>query len=257
MFLDRYTADARRAVDIAKEEAANSGSPYIEAEHLLLGICRASEPDLKERLRLKELEDGLRADRSASAQPESHQTPVSVPLSNPGKRILAYSAEEAIRLNSPGIGSGHLLLGVLRESESLASRLLISHNVDMARAREIVAALRTPEGTERNSGSMGLASRIKRRYWIGVAVQVTLIVLLGVVIANSTITGRHLLAVATVWFLAVLAWMKLGPSDFFISLGKQNRAKIAVTYAIGWLLQVFTLGWLMPLGIGLYRVTVR
>jgi ATP-dependent Clp protease ATP-binding subunit ClpC len=126
MFFDRYTEDARRAVAMAKEEAANVGSPHIEAEHLALGVARAVEPDLKELLRLKELEDTLRSDLRAHAQFESRQTPADLPLSNPGKRILAYAAEEAVRLNSPGIGSGHLLLGVLRESESIASRLDVS-----------------------------------------------------------------------------------------------------------------------------------
>jgi hypothetical protein len=241
---------------MAKEEAASIGSPHIEAEHLLLGVSRAVEPDLKELLRLKELEDTLRADLKANAQFESRQTPADLPLSNPGKRILAYAAEEAVRLNSPGIGSGHLLLGVLRES-STASRLLIAHNVDLARVRQIVGALRTHEDTGKSSRSMGLASRIKRRYWIGIAGQLALIVLLGVVVANSTITGRHLLVIASVWFLAVLGWMKLGPSSFFLSLGKQNRAKTAVIYAFGWFLQVFLFGWLLPLGIGIYRVSVR
>ena len=257
MFFDRYTEDARRAVAMAKEEAVNIGSPHIEAEHLLLGITRAVEPDLKELLRLKELEDTLRADLRANAQSESRQTPADLPLSNPGKRILAYAAEEAVRLNSPGIGSGHLLLGVLRESESIASRLLIAHNVDLARVRQIVGTLRTHADTEQSSRSIGLASRIKRRYWIGIAGQLTLIVLLGVIVGNSTITGRHLLVIASVWFLAVLAWVKLGPSSFFLSLGKRNRAKTAVIYAFGWFYQVFTFGWLLPLSIGIYRVTVR
>jgi len=257
MFFDRFTEDARRAVAIAKEEAANIRSPHIEAEHLLLGISRAIEANLKEALRLKEVEDALRADFRANAQFESPEAPADLPLSNPGKRILAYAAEEAIRLNSPGIGSGHLLLGVLRESESIPSRLLIAHNVDLARARQIVTTLRSHKDSEKSSGSIGLASRVKRRYWIGVAAQVTLIVLLGVVVADSTITGRHLLLIAAAWFLIVLAWMKLGPSDFFLSLGKQNRAKIAVIYAVGWFYQVFMFGWLLPLGIGIYRVTVR
>lgn len=257
MFFDRYTPDARQAVDIAREEAAKSGSPQVEAEHLLLGICRMSAPDLKELLRLKELEDGILADLRASAQFDSRQTPANLPLSNAGKRIVAYAVEEAVRLNSPGIGSGHLLLGVLRETDSRASRLLIAHNVDLAQARQIVATLRMHEGTGRSPGSIGLASRIKRRNWIGTAVQVILIVLLGVLIANSAITGRTLLVVAAVWLLTVLAWMKLGPSNFFVSLGKQNRAKTVLAYALVWFLQVFTLGWIMPLGIGLYRVTVR
>jgi Clp amino terminal domain, pathogenicity island component len=257
MFFDRYTEDARRAIAMAKEEAANIGSSHIEAEHLLLGVAGAVEPDLRELLRLKELEGTLRADLRANAQFELRQTPADLPLSNPGKRILAYAAEEAVRLNSPGIGSGHLLLGVLRESESSASRLLIAHDVDLARARQIVGSLQTREDTGKSSRSIGLASRIKRRYWIGIAGQLMLLILLGVVVASSAITGRHLLVIASVWFLAVLAWMKLGPSSFFMSLGRQNRAKTAVIYAFGWFFQIFMFGWLLPLGIGIYRVTVR
>jgi hypothetical protein len=257
MLFDRYTEDARRAIATAKEEAAKVGSPHIEADHLLLGIVRAAEPDLKELLRLKELENSLRAELRATAQSESRQMPTDLPLSNPGKRILAFAAEEAMRLDSPGIGSGHLLLGVLRESESIASRLLTAHNLDLAWVRQIVGSLRRHDDTEKTSRSIALASRMKRWYWIGIAGQLTLIVLLGVVVANSTITGRHLLVIASVWFLVVLAWMKLGPFSFFLSLGKQNRAKAAIICAFGWCFQVFIYGWLLPLSIGIYRVTVR
>jgi hypothetical protein len=68
---DRYTEAARQAVAISKEEAAKLRSPHIETEHLLLGISRSSEPALKELLRLKEVEDSLRADLGATAQLES------------------------------------------------------------------------------------------------------------------------------------------------------------------------------------------
>ena len=98
---------------------------------------------------------------------------------------------------------------------------------------------------------------IKRRYWIGVAVQLALIVLLGLAVAKSTVTGRHLLVIAAIWFTASLAWNQLGPSSFFLSLGKRNSSKIAVIYAFGWLLQLLMLGWLLPLGVGIYRITVR
>ena len=253
---DRYTDDARQAVSVAKEEAAKLSSPYIEAEHLLLGISQSSEPELKELLRLKEIEDALRADLGATAQLESTEKPANLPLSNPGKRILAYAAEEAVRLNSRGISSGHLLLGVLRESESIASRFLVAHNVDLQRARQIVATSRTHGDTEKSASSIGLASTIKRRYWIGIAWQLALIVLLGVAVAKSAVTGRHLLVISAIWFMAALAWSKLGPSSFFLSLGKRNRSKIAVLYAFGWLYQLFMFGWLFPLGVGIYRIAV-
>jgi ATP-dependent Clp protease ATP-binding subunit ClpC len=139
MFFDQFTEDARRAIATAKEEAANADSTDIEAEHLLIGIARAIEPDLKEFLRFKEVEDTLRAGLQPNAPLKSRETPVNLLFSNPGKRILAYAAEEANRLNSPGIGSGHLLLGVLRETKSNASTLLTAHNVDLEQVRQIVA----------------------------------------------------------------------------------------------------------------------
>ena len=86
--------------------------------------------------------------------------------------------------------------------------------------------------------------------------QLALVVLLGVAMAKSTVTGRNLLVIAAIWFVAAIAWNQLGPSSFFLSLGKRNRAKIAVVYAWS-LYQLFMFGWLFPLGVGIYRVTVR
>ena len=83
---------------MAKEEAANIGSPHIEAEHLLLGIARAVEPDLKELLRLKELEDTLRADLRANAQSESRQTPADLPLQIPVR--MGHTCECAVTAKS-------------------------------------------------------------------------------------------------------------------------------------------------------------
>jgi hypothetical protein len=66
-----------------------------------------------------------------------------------------------------------------------------------------------------------------------------------------------LLVIAAIWFTAALAWNQLGPSSLLLSLGKRNPAKIAVIHAIGWLLHLLMLGWLVPLGVGIYRITVR
>jgi len=253
---DRYTQDAKLAVAVAREEAAKLGSPYIEAEHLLLGISRSSEPELSELLKLKEVEDALRANLSATAQIVPSVETANLPFSNPGKRILAYAAEEAVRLNSQGIGCGHLVLGVLRESENLASRFLVVH-VDLQRAREIVATFLKHGDAEKSTSSLGMASTIKRRYWIGLAGQLAMMGLLGVAVAKSTVAGRHLLVMAAIWFAVALAWSMLGRFSFFLSLGKRNSAKIALLYAFGWLHQLLMFGWLVLLGVGIYRVTAR
>jgi ATP-dependent Clp protease ATP-binding subunit ClpA len=257
---ERYTENARKAIFFAWEEASRFGSSSIESEHLLLGITRSSELELREILKLKDLESTLRAELAATAQLAT-TSKRDLPLSNPSKRILAYAAEEAMRLNSPAIGCGHLLLGILRESDGIASRFLLAQNVDPLKARQVVAMLsRSHVGDPGQSSHSpnGWASTARRRYWIGTASQLALLILFGVGMAKSTVSGRYLLVMGAIWFVAVLAWNILGPQSFFWSLGKRNRAiAMAASYAAFYLLQLFIFGWLVPLGVGIYRVMTR
>jgi hypothetical protein len=91
---------------------------------------------------------------------------------------------------------------------------------------------------------------------MALAVQLAVLLLLGVVMAKSTITGRYLLVIAGTWFTAALAWNQLGPHSFFLSLGKSDPVKIAAIYVFGSLIQLLMFGWLLPLGVGIYRVVV-
>ena len=110
---------------------------------------------------------------------------------------------------------------------------------------------------DRYTGDPRQASAVKRRYWIGVPLQLALLVLCGVAVAKSTINGRHLLLIAAIWFTAVLASNQFGPFSFFLNLGKRNTAKIAVIYALSCLIQLFIFGWILPLAVGIYRIAVR
>ena len=62
-------------------------------------------------------------------------TSVDMPLSHAAKIVLAYAAEEAERLKSMHIAPAHLLLGLLRDKESLASEILSDHGVDVEQVR--------------------------------------------------------------------------------------------------------------------------
>jgi hypothetical protein len=84
------------------------------------------------------------------------------------------------------------------------------------------------------------------RFWIGVFAQVALLALLAVGVAKSAVSGGHLLMAASLWFVAVLAWNQLGPSSFFLSLGRRKRAKIALVFAFGWFLPAFHLRMASP-----------
>ncbi|MBZ5654247.1 MAG: hypothetical protein LAO56_03105 [Acidobacteriia bacterium] len=256
---ERYTENARRAIFFARDEASRVGSSCIEAEHLLLGVMRSCELELNEVLKLKDLEDALRADLAATGQREISSKHIDIPLANQSKRILAYGAEEAERLNSLEIGSAHLLLGIAREPESIAARFLSAHNLDLLRARQMIALLsRSHLGVtgQASRSRIGWAPALRRRYWIGTAVWLALFILLGVAVATSTVPARHLLFVGAIWFGAAIAWQILGPSSFFWSFGKCNRAvAMALSYAFGYLYQLFMFGWLIPIGVGIYRVT--
>ena len=137
---ERYTEKARRVIFFARYEASQFGSPYIETEHLLLGLLRESravtakllKPDSDFVIRKKiELHYGERKTISTS---------VDLPLSNESKRVLAYAAEEAERLDHKHIGSEHLLLGLLREKKSSAALLLNEEGVKLAQAREQIGS---------------------------------------------------------------------------------------------------------------------
>ncbi len=256
---ERYTEDARQVISSAREEASRVGSSYLESEHLLLGVMRSGEVELNELLKLKDLENVLRAELE-TAQPDITANR-DISLSNQSKRILAYAAEEAIRLDSMEISSGHLLLGILREPESIGSRVLLANNVDLLRTREMLAMVsRSSIGDTRHSGRppKEWASTASRRYWIAGTVQLAPLILLGVGVVTSTVTGRDLLVIAAIWFVASLAWHIRGPSSFFWNLGKRDRSiAVAASYAIFLLLQLLMFGWLVPLSVGIYRVTMR
>jgi ATP-dependent Clp protease ATP-binding subunit ClpC len=134
---EKYTEAARKAVFFARYEASQSGSPYIEAEHLLLAILRV-ESHLLARLapaKVKSLREQVRRE---FPQREKIATSVDLPVSTGCKRVFAYAAEEAKRLKQDTIGPDHLLLGISREESSAAARLLLENGVTTAQLRDAI-----------------------------------------------------------------------------------------------------------------------
>jgi len=70
---------------------------------------------------------------------------VDLPLSNECKRILAYAAEEAERLHHSHISTEHLLLGMLRETDSFAAEILRMYGIDLAPTRVKIALASMPQ----------------------------------------------------------------------------------------------------------------
>ena len=137
---ERYTEKARRVIFFARYEASQYGSPYIETEHLLLGLLREDRALAKRILGEVNPEEGIRAEiERHTTSRERISTSVEVPLTLESKKILKLAAEEADRLGHRHIGTEHILLGLLRVEGSLAGKILQARGVRVATLREQVA----------------------------------------------------------------------------------------------------------------------
>lgn len=134
---ERYTEKARRVIFFARYEASQFGSPYIETEHLLLGILREDKALTNRFLRSHASVESIRQQiHGHTIARESISTSVDLPLSTESKRVLAYAGEEADRLANKNIGTEHLLLGLLREEKCFAAQILMERGFRLSQVRE-------------------------------------------------------------------------------------------------------------------------
>src|SRR5271168_4304827 len=137
---ERYTEKARRVIFFARYEASQFGSPYIETEHLLLGLLREDKALTNRFLRSHASVESIRKQiEGHTTIREKVSTSVDLPLSNECKRVLAYAAEEAERLSHKHIGTEHLLLGLLREEKCFAAEILHERGLRLLAIREELA----------------------------------------------------------------------------------------------------------------------
>jgi ATP-dependent Clp protease ATP-binding subunit ClpA len=156
---ERYTEKARRVVFFARYEASQFGSPYIETEHLLLGLLREDKALANRFLQsYASVESIRRKIEEHTTVREQVSTSVDLPLSNECKRILAYAAEEAERLGHKYIGTEHLLLGLLREEKCVAAELLSERGLRLSAVREEVARVENSFVTQTTPKAWDLAN---------------------------------------------------------------------------------------------------
>ncbi|HKF25482.1 MAG TPA: Clp protease N-terminal domain-containing protein, partial [Candidatus Acidoferrum sp.] len=150
---ERYTEKARRVIFFARYEASQYGSPYIETEHLLLGLMREDKALANRFLRQQGSIESIRKEIEARITiRERISTSVEVPLSAECKRILNMAAEEAERLGVKHVATEHLLLGILREEKCFGAEILMERGLRLSSLREELA---------RTSGEKPAAARPK------------------------------------------------------------------------------------------------
>ncbi len=134
---ERYTEKARRVIFFARYEASQFGAAQIEAEHILLGLLR-EDKHLTTRFfnRSQGSVESIRKEiEGRTILRDRISTSVDLPLSLEAKRVLAFAAEESERLGHRHIGTEHLLLGLLREENSIAAEILYDRGLRLSDIR--------------------------------------------------------------------------------------------------------------------------
>jgi ATP-dependent Clp protease ATP-binding subunit ClpC len=135
----RFSDSARRVVVLAQEEARKLNHNYIGTEHLLLGLIQEGEGIAAKAL--ESFQVNLEAVRGqvvevigrGSSAPSGH-----IPFTPRAKKVLELSLREALQLGHNYIGTEHILLGLIREGEGVAAKVLVKLGVDLERLRNQV-----------------------------------------------------------------------------------------------------------------------
>ena len=147
---DKFTERVRKVIYLARDEANRLQHEYIGTEHILLGIIREGEGIAARVLKKMglNLEQIQKAIENIVHPTGDTLTLGEIPLTPRAKRILELSVEEARLLNHNYVGTEHLLLGLIREGEGVAARVLLELGVDRKKVRnELMRILQSAGGT--------------------------------------------------------------------------------------------------------------
>jgi ATP-dependent Clp protease ATP-binding subunit ClpC len=140
---DRFTERARKVIILAKEEARRFNHDYIGTEHILLGLIKEGESVAAAVLQNIGLSlDTIRLEVEKLVQ-FGPSTVVSgdIPFTPKAKKVIELAMDEARRLGHNYIGTEHLLLGLIKEGEGVASHVLQNIGLDLNKVRSEVIKL--------------------------------------------------------------------------------------------------------------------
>jgi ATP-dependent Clp protease ATP-binding subunit ClpC len=151
---ERFTERARQVVVLAQDEARALKHNYIGTEHILLGLLREEE-GLAARV-LESLDitvEEVRAQIARIVGQGDEVTTGQIPFTPRAKKVLELALREALSLGHNYIGTEHILLGLVRENEGVAARILLDFDADAEKIRnEIIRMLSGPGRRQQGGG---------------------------------------------------------------------------------------------------------
>ncbi|TCZ67509.1 ATP-dependent Clp protease ATP-binding subunit [Paenibacillus albiflavus] len=141
MMFGRFTERAQKVLSLAQEEAVRLGHNNIGTEHILLGLIRegegiAAKALIALNLGLEKIQDEVEA-----LIGRGQEQPTNIAYTPRAKKVIELSMDEARKLGHTYVGTEHILLGLIREGEGVAARVLSNLGVSLNKARQQVLQL--------------------------------------------------------------------------------------------------------------------
>jgi ATP-dependent Clp protease ATP-binding subunit ClpA len=162
---DKFTERARKVLSLAQEEAQRFNHNYIGTEHLLLGLVREGDGVAARVLSNLGVElQGVRSTVEAMIGRGDRLVLGEIGLTPRAKKAIELAVDEARRLNHHYIGTEHVLLGLVREEEGIAAKVLNSLGVNLERVRtQTIQVLSRTSATHERAEAQPLGSQ---RHWV-------------------------------------------------------------------------------------------
>src|SRR6202047_5340704 len=163
--MNNFTPRAQQVLALARKEADRFNHNYVGTEHLLLGLIKLGQGvavNVLQKMGLDLETVRMEVEKHVGSHPETKMVG-NIPYTPRVKKVLALAGKEAKALNHSYVGTEHILLGLLREGEGVAARVLKSLEVDIERTRnEILKELDpnfTPSETEQDGGGEPISGK--------------------------------------------------------------------------------------------------
>src|ERR1700690_1412824 len=155
--MNNFTPRAQQVLALARKEADRFHHNYVGTEHILLGLIKLGQGVAVSVLQKMGLDlDTVRAavEKQVGTGQET-KAPGSIPYTPRVKKVLALAGKEAKALNHSYVGTEHILLGLLREGEGVAARVLKSLDIDIERTRNEILRELDPQFSAGEQGGGG------------------------------------------------------------------------------------------------------
>jgi len=154
--MNNFTPRAQQVLALARKEADRFHHNYVGTEHILLGLIKLGQGvavSVLQKMGL-DLETVRAAVEKQVGTGQETKTPGTMPFTPRVKKVLALAGREAKTLNHSYVGTEHILLGLLREGEGVAARVLKSLDVDIERTRNEILRELDPQFSGGEAGNV-------------------------------------------------------------------------------------------------------